>query len=92
MSYQQLPAGSQVPAPAAGPGGWYPADGYPALPGGHEAGYRNGNGVAGQAGYPDGQGGYLPAGYAAPQDRGHAGVDPYNQDPYGGYPGYGTGR
>ncbi len=92
VSYQQLPAGSQVPAPAAGPGGWYPADGYPALPGGHEAGYRNGNGVAGQAGYPDGQGGYLPAGYAAPQDRGHAGVDPYNQDPYGGYPGYGTGR
>jgi hypothetical protein len=52
---------------------------------GHGAGYRNGYGQHGQAGY-------LPGSYPASQNdqAGYPPVDPYGSDGYGGYPGYGA--
>jgi hypothetical protein len=51
----------------------------------HGAGYRNGYGRHGQAGYP-------PNGYPTSQNdpAGYPAVDPYGSDGYGGYPGYGA--
>jgi len=51
----------------------------------HAAGYRNGYGQHGQAGYQ-------PNGYPTSQNdpAGYPPVDPYGSDGYGGYPGYGA--
>jgi len=51
----------------------------------HAAGYRNGYGQHGQAGYQ-------PNGYPTSQNdpAGYPPVDPYGNDGYGGYPGYGA--